>query len=872
MAGPHRARSSAGLAPDAKQKKTSDSEIMKNVKDIYSLSPMQEVMLLHAMSRRSDDVLFNQFCYEIRGPLDKSAFEQAWCRLVQRHEILRTAFLWEDLKTPIQVVRQRVDVPFEFSDWSKESQSAQARLLDEYCESDRQQGFDPRKAPLMRFALMDRGENAHYFVWSSHHLLLDRWCLRRLFEEFFEFYQAAREGIEPRLDEVAQFSQYINWIKLQDKARTREYWQSVLGGLSAAVPVTRTVADQSGEQSTLELRADKLDAIRRLARAAGVTLPVLMQAGWSVLLHELTGRQDVLFGTVVAGRPPELPGVESIIGSFVNNVPVRVRLPRDISLNDWLRSLQEAQYERSAFEYASPTSIQRWSDFPLHEPMFDTLIVALAATGVPVHEDVQFLPLPGKVVTAYPLTLTIDETDSGLKLEARLQSGRQCVRSLDELLSSLSGILGNLAQTPLHEPVEALQSFSGTLTSAELFQSRSLPTSASPEESSSIAYQTGREEGDIRIMMDLLRTEWESALGTKDFGPDDDFFRLGGSSLQAAGLHARLEEATRKSLPMLALFRSTSLRGMAETLARGNWPLRTDLAIGLRRGGSRPPLFCVASPEVNTIGYALLARYLDDEQPVYVLQAPPSDGAMRRISPTELPELARVYLREMRRVQQDGPYHLLGMCTGSQLVLEMARQLDAAGETIPFAGIINTWALYTVSQRYRIQKLLNNLDWYVGRLRDLSRLSPAGQLAAIREIWGRRTEKLLARTGTRAVGRTGLSGVNSSGRELIEKSDVEGANDEQPDHADPWIDEFGWQYLDPGKEKYSGPLTVFRQKPQPFWRTGDEDLGWGRHVEDVETVYLPGTDHHAILREPAVQSIARHVADQLEIVRKKENQ
>ena len=803
--------------------------------------------------------------------MDRSAFEQAWCRLVQRHEILRTAFLWEDLKTPIQVVRQRVDVPFEFSDWSDESKSAQAGLLDRYCESDRKQGFDPRKAPLLRFALMDRGENSHYFVWSSHHLLLDRWCLRRLFEEFFEFYHSASKGIEPKLDEAAQFSQYINWIKQQDQARTRDYWQAALGGLSAAVPLTRVVTDQPGEQNTLKLPGDKLDALRRLARSAGVTLPVLMQAGWSLLLNGLTGRQDVLFGTVVAGRPPELPDVESIIGSFVNNVPVRVRLPRDMSLADWLKSLQQSQHERSAFEYASPTSIQRWSDFPLNEPMFDTLIVALGATGVPEPGDLQLLPLPGMVATAYPLTLTIDETDSGLKVDARLQPGRQCVKSLDELLSSFCEILAKLAKTPLHEPVEALPGFSGALTSGDLFQSRSRTMSASTDESSAIANQTGREEGDIRIMMDLLRTEWKLALATEDFGPDDDFFKLGGSSLQAAGLHARLEAATRKALPMLALFRSTSLRGMAETLAGGNWPLRSDLAIGLRRGGSRPPLFCVASPEVNTIGYALLARYLDDEQPVYVLQAPPSDGSMRRISPTELPELAGTYLQEMRRIQQDGPYYLLGMCVGSQLVLEMARQLDAAGEKTPFAGIINTWALYTVSRRYRIQQVLNTINWYVGRLRHLSRLRPASQLAAIREIVGRRTERLLARSATRAVGQTGLSGMDSAGGELVENSAGNGAESERTGRIDPWIGEFGWEDLDPGNEKYTGSLTVFRQRPQPFWRTGDKDLGWGRHAENVETIYLPGRDHLAILREPAVQTTARRVAEQLEIVCKKDN-
>jgi thioesterase domain-containing protein len=824
---------------------------MKNVKDIYALSPMQEIMLMHAVTHADDDVLFNQFCYEIHGELDTGAFEKSWQQLLDRHDILRSAFLWENLKSPIQVVREKTALPFEQLDWRGESESRRQSLLKQFCETDKKRGFDPRKAPLMRITLIQYSDKSHFFVWSSHHLLLDRWCLQIVFDELFKHYRSARDGVNADCGNPAQFREYIDWIKRQDKSKAAQFWQTYLAGYSEAVRLTTVAAGAESCTHSISLSNSDVAHLRRLATSSGVTLSILMQGAWSLTLNRLFNRQDVVFGAVVTGRPATLDGVESIIGSFVNNVPVRVPLPHDVSLDVWLKSLQQSQHQRGPFEYVAPTSIQRWSALPVGEPIFDTLIVTLGSTGVAKNVDFELVPLAGTVSTAYPLTLSIDESGHDLAVQAQLQPGHRCRIPLNELLNSYKTTLSDLASIESEAQISSLPGFTGSLTKTDL-QVLSVPPLVAPWMTPEpVANQAGREEADIEIMQDLLRNEWQSVLGINDIGTDDDFFQLGGSSLQAATLHANVESATRKSLPILTLFRSTTLRGMAETLASSNWPLRSDLALGLRTTGSLKPLFCIASPEVNTVGYALLARYQDKDRPIYVLQAPPDGQSMRRLSPYELPGMATNYLRELRLIQPTGPYNLLGMCTGSQLVLEIARQLHEAGEQTVFAGIINTWAHYTVSGWFKLQRLLSKFEWYAMRLKEIWRLEPGLKLAEVRRVGNRIFSRVFSRNAT-------ISRNDATSAEGSDNTDAAAQST-----RDPWIEDFGWAHKDPKHEKYPGTLTVFRIKSQQFWRTGEVDLGWSKHANRVVVEHLPGKTHEGVLREPHAKVIGQRIAEKL---------
>ena len=148
---------------------------MKNVQDVYPLSPMQEFMLLHAISRPRADVLHDQFCYELEGELDTAAFKRAWEQLVERHSILRTAFVWEEVKTPVQVVRKQVTLPFKMLDWSDQPQPQQRHSLAAFRREDGTKPFNLTRAPLLRLTLIRLAAGRHYFVWDSYHRSISRW-------------------------------------------------------------------------------------------------------------------------------------------------------------------------------------------------------------------------------------------------------------------------------------------------------------------------------------------------------------------------------------------------------------------------------------------------------------------------------------------------------------------------------------------------------------------------------------------------------------------------------------------------------------------------------------------------------------------------
>jgi hypothetical protein len=176
----------------------------RNVSDAYPLSPMQRLMLLHAIASGGNGVLLNQVCYDIRGELDVIAFRQAWDAVVERHTSLRTAFLWERLPQPLQVVRTAVSLPFRTIDLSELSVDEQAPAL-LALEREDAGTMELGQAPLMRCTIAKLGLTHHRFVWTVHHLVVDRWSHGVLFSELRSLYAAATDGTSVRLAEPAPF-------------------------------------------------------------------------------------------------------------------------------------------------------------------------------------------------------------------------------------------------------------------------------------------------------------------------------------------------------------------------------------------------------------------------------------------------------------------------------------------------------------------------------------------------------------------------------------------------------------------------------------------------------------------------------------------
>jgi amino acid adenylation domain-containing protein/non-ribosomal peptide synthase protein (TIGR01720 family) len=350
------------------------------VEDLYPLSPMQEGILFHVAFGGESQAYQVQVARMVEGELDAALFQRAWGEVVSRHPILRTSFVWEGLPRPLQRVHAQAEVPWTVQDWRGLDEAAQSAALDRYLADDRALGFDVGRAPLLRCGLFRVGERAHWFVRSSHHLLLDGWASARVVTEAFRVYRAWAGGQPLELGPVRPYRDYIAWLARQDDGAAERFWRGLLADFTAPTPlgVDRPAGPEAGQRHakrSVTLSEEATRGLERLARRSQVTLNTVMQGAWALLLSRYSGERDVVFGNVVAGRPPQLAGVEEMVGLFINTLPTRARVRGDQKLGAWLAALQRSQAEAREFEYSPLVQVQGWSEVPRGTPLFESLFV-----------------------------------------------------------------------------------------------------------------------------------------------------------------------------------------------------------------------------------------------------------------------------------------------------------------------------------------------------------------------------------------------------------------------------------------------------------------------------------------------------------------
>ncbi|HEX6290386.1 MAG TPA: amino acid adenylation domain-containing protein [Herpetosiphonaceae bacterium] len=352
----------------------------RQIEDLYPLSPVQQGMIFHTVYTEGTGVYVEQIACRLTGPLDIAAFQQAWATVVERHAIFRTEFAWEGLDRPLQLVRRRVEIPWQIEDWRHLSADEQAAELRAFLDDDRQRGYALHAAPLLRLALFQVGAESYDFVWSHHHVLLDGWSLPLIFNEVFHSYELIVQDETLQLPQIRPYRDYIAWLQQQDLAQAEAFWRQLLVGFTAPTPFgvdRRSAASVTSDQASLTFAVSEATslALQELVRQHGLTMNTLVQGAWALLLSHYSGEQDIVYGATVAGRPADLIGVEQMVGLFINTLPVRVRVDPDATLLSWLGQLQELQVELRQYEYTPLAQIQSWSSVPRGQALFESIVV-----------------------------------------------------------------------------------------------------------------------------------------------------------------------------------------------------------------------------------------------------------------------------------------------------------------------------------------------------------------------------------------------------------------------------------------------------------------------------------------------------------------
>ncbi|MEV6977382.1 amino acid adenylation domain-containing protein [Kitasatospora sp. NPDC093806] len=431
----------------------------RTAEDVYPLTPAQSGMLFHALGESGRDTYTGHFGVRLDGVRDPDALAAAWQRVVDRTPVLRTEVVWEGVPEPLQVVRTGVTVPVERLDLCHLAPAEQRTELERIWRERTAHGLDLATAPLLRLALVRLGADAVELFWSTHHLLVDGWSFADVLSEVFREY-AAPTGAAP----IARrpYREYVHWLAGQDPAAAEHHWRTALNGFTGPTPLPfdraplRTHGARSSREEQITLAPELTTRLYDTARAARLTVNTLVQGAWAVLLGRYSGERDVCFGATVSGRPADLPGVESMIGLFINTVPVRIALDDAAPALDWLHGIQRAQGEARQFEHTGLAEIQRWTGAASGR-LFDSIVVfenypydgaAAARHGLTVGA------YRGDEHTNYPLMLTAHAGEA-LQLAVGYDPALFDPDTARRMAGHLTRVLTALADAP-HTPVAEL--------------------------------------------------------------------------------------------------------------------------------------------------------------------------------------------------------------------------------------------------------------------------------------------------------------------------------------------------------------------------------------------------------------------------------
>jgi amino acid adenylation domain-containing protein len=428
---------------------------LENVEDVYPLSPGQQGMLFESIAfagADADPYVF-QHCFSLPADLDPEALRPAWEALLSTHPTLRTAFLWEGLDRPLQVVRKRVTARWEVYEWAGNETEAQERLA-QLRLAQRRAGFGLSQAPLVRLTWIRWPDASWRVVLSCHHLVADGWSLSLLLADLWTL---ASGGSAPAR---RPYRDFIGWLQTRDLREVELFWRKRLEGFSAPTPLPLPAPDASpdacaerwGEHGTT-LSDEESAALHACARTHHVTPSALVLATWALLISRYAGERDVLFGVVVSGRSADLPGIDEMVGNFVNVLPLRVRMPEaGRSTPDWLRSIQAELAELQAYEFISLIDAKRWSEIPPSAPLLES---AVACQNFPFDRELtQKLGLRGvESVDQMTVPLSLEaETDRPVQLRLTYDRERFDSRAVARALVHLRRILATLTTRPEVRP------------------------------------------------------------------------------------------------------------------------------------------------------------------------------------------------------------------------------------------------------------------------------------------------------------------------------------------------------------------------------------------------------------------------------------
>jgi amino acid adenylation domain-containing protein len=363
----------------------------RKIQNIFKLSPMQKNMLFSALLDQDSSNYFEQSAFAVEGRIDIAILARSFQELVNRYDILRTNFISKQVNEPLQIVFEERTASLVFEDISLLDEASREAFIREFRENDRKNHFNLAKDILMRLVVLRTGERDYRIIWSFHHIIMDGWCVGILMKEFFQIYGRLKNHAPLDLDKAQPYSEFIKWLEKQNQEKAAAFWKDYLAGYETGVFPPGYRPDSSPgpyarQEYDFELDAATTQRLVNLAKVNHITFNTVFQTLWGLLLQRCNRTNDVVFGSVVSGRPAAIAGIENMVGLFINTIPVRVKAEDSIGILELMRKLQQTSLETGRYQYVSLADLQAdtavkqglinhilaFENFPLDETLRDS--------------------------------------------------------------------------------------------------------------------------------------------------------------------------------------------------------------------------------------------------------------------------------------------------------------------------------------------------------------------------------------------------------------------------------------------------------------------------------------------------------------------
>ncbi|HUK88750.1 MAG TPA: amino acid adenylation domain-containing protein [Blastocatellia bacterium] len=632
------------------------------------------------------------------GPLDVSQLKKTFTEILRRHESLRTRFSFYDGK-PMQFVDH--PRPFTLREMNLEgmpSDSLEAAVT-AAASREVQRPCNLARDPLFRATLIRLAEQEHVLVMVMHHIISDGWSMGVFFGELKEIYEAYLRGEESPLPELPiQYGDYAIWQRrwLTDEALEDQlsYWRNHLAG---SAPVLQMPTDRprpaaptfQAAYREFRLTADLADQLKALSRREGVTLFMTLLAAFELLLSQHSGQQDVTVGTPIAGRPR--PELEGLIGLFVNTLPLRVDLSDEPSFQELLKQTREVclgayAHQDAPFELIVEDIAPERSTG--HTPLFQVLFALQNATW----ETMQLSGIRlenlnvGNGSSSYDLSLFLsaDQSIGGwIEYQTELFDDQTVERMTSRYVNLLEAAVAD-AQRSL-SPATLLRDSERSQIISRINETPR-PQRVSADRASVRSPNTARYIPPRDDLEGAIAVIWQELLKVDRVGVLDNFFHIGGHSLLAVGMIARIGNRFGKKLSLASIVEGPTIEQLARRLRADADSTTNGPIVPIQPRGSLTPFFCVHPAGGHVLCYTDLALCLGADQPFYGLEAmgdavePESDA---------IEAMAARYIEAMLQVQREGPYCLGGWSFGGLVAFEMAQQLMAIGSQVSLLALFD---------------------------------------------------------------------------------------------------------------------------------------------------------------------------------------